>query len=382
MTKCPKKTVRVTFLDNNSIVVKNITVKTTVANNQLTDLDENLGQASVPAVKQYLQLAAEQELDIEEICQYVGIDQALLSDNSQHITGLLFQQLIALLISQSSDDLFGLHTAKHVQPGSYSVLGYISMNCENLGQAITKIQPFEKLVGDMGTTTFAQLGDKVKISWHCQFTEPNVKRHMIDNCLASWLTFARYLVSQASNPSELLLSRQQPALSQQNEYQAVFKCPISYGQAENAIIFDRALLSLPLNKGDQQLLSTLESHAQALISDLTTETDITTQLQISIAKSLKLGNFHQQDIAAQFGISAKTLQRRLAALDLNFQTLLDETRLSMAKQCLAENSLNLNQISIELGFTEQRSFYRWFKKLTNQTPGDYRKTLVINLNSG
>lgn len=339
-------------------------------------LDKNLGQASVPAVNQYLQLAAEQALDIDTILHSIGLDKKILSDNSKHIAGLQFQQLISALLAQSSDDMFGLHTAKHVQPGSYSVLGYISMNCENLGQAITKIQPFEKLVGDMGTTTFAQLGDKVSISWHCQFTNPKVKRHMIDNCLSSWLTFARYLVSQESNPSEILLSRKKPALSQQNEYQAVFKCPVSYGQEENAIIFDKTLLSLPLNKGDQQLLSTLETHAEALISDLTVETDIVTQLQAVIIRSLKSGNFHQQEIAQKFGISAKTLQRRLAVLGLNFQTLLDEIRLNIAKKHLVDNSLNLNQISIELGFTEARSFYRWFNKLTSTTPGDYRKSIV------
>ena len=358
--------------------MKNITMKATAENTPLTHLDENLGQASVPAVKQYLQLAAEQKLDIDDICQRIGLNQALLLDNSQHITGLHFQQLIALLIEQSSDDLFGLHTSKHVQPGSYSVLGYISMNCENLGQAITKIQPFEKLVGDMGTTTFADLGDQIKISWHCQFTEPKVKRHMIDNCLGSWLTFARYLVNQTSNPSAILLSRKKPALDQQNEYQAVFKCPISYGQAENAIIFDKTLLSLPLNKGDQQLLSTLESHAQALISDLTIESDMATQLQSHIEKSLKTGNFHQPDIAEQFGISAKTLQRRLAASGVTFQALLDETRLKLAKVYLAESKLNLNEISTELGFIEPRSFYRWFNKLTQNTPGDYRKSLINN----
>jgi AraC-like DNA-binding protein len=383
----------VTFLDN-SIHIKTGNKKVmndkndlpnnvapTNLNQQVDDnlhgsLDKDLGQASIPAVNQYLQLAIEQALDIDAICSTIKLDQKLLSDNSEHITGALFQQLIAELLAQSSDDLFGLHTAKHVQPGSYSVLGYISMNCENLGQAITKIQPFEKLVGDMGTTTFAQQGDKVKISWHCQFSNPKVKRHMIDNCLGSWLTFARYLVSQESNPSEILLSRKEPALSQQNEYQAVFRCPVSYGQAENAIVFDSALLSVPLNKGDQQLLSTLESHAQAMITDLTVETDIATQLQTLIIKSLKDGNFHQQEIAQQLGISAKTLQRRLAALGLNFQTLLDETRLTIAKQHLNENILNLNQISIELGFTEPRSFYRWFNKLTNQTPGEYRKTLI------
>lgn len=353
-----------------------MTEATTVPNSPFANLDENLGQASVPAVKQYLQLAREQKLDIDNICQQVGLNQALLADNTQHITGRLFQQLIALLIAQSSDDLFGLHTAKHVQPGSYSVLGYISMNCENLGQAITKIQPFEKLVGDMGTTTFADLGTKIKISWHCQFTEAKVRRHMIDNCLASWLTFARYLVSQESNPSEILLSRNKPALSQQNEYQAVFKCPISYAQTENAIVFDKALLALPLNKGDQQLLSTLESHAQALISDLTIATDIVAQLKQSIVKSLTTGNFHQQDIAEQFGISAKTLQRRLAASGVTFQAVLDETRLQLAKTHLAQTTLNLNEISSELGFTEPRSFYRWFNKLSQQTPGEYRKKLL------
>ena len=228
----------------------------------------------------------------------------------------------------------------------------------------------------MGTTTFKQLGDKVKISWHCQFTDLNVKRHMIDNCLGSWLTFARYLVNQESSPREVLFSRKKPALAQQNEYQTVFKCPISYGQNENAIIFDKELLSLPLNKGDQQLLSTLESHAESLISDLAVEKNIAIELQAIIVKSLKHGCFHQQEIAQQLGMSAKTLQRRLAALGLNFQTLLDETRLSLAKEHLAKSALNLNQISSELGFTEPRSFYRWFNKLTTKTPGQYRKNLT------
>ena len=76
----------------------NMTKAKATENSSLTDLGENLGQASVPAVKQYLQLAAEQKLDIDDICQRVGLDLALLSDNSQHISGLHFQQLIALLI--------------------------------------------------------------------------------------------------------------------------------------------------------------------------------------------------------------------------------------------------------------------------------------------
>ena len=339
-------------------------------------INEHLGQASVPAVNQYLELAKEQQLDLAAIFQQIDFDVSILADSSNHITGASFQQLILALITTSSDELFGLHTAKFVQPGSYSVLGFITMNCETLGQAITKIQPFEKLVGDMGTTTLANVGEHIKISWHCQFNHPDVKRHMIDNCLASWVTFARYLACQSSNPSAVLLTRKQPPLEQQNDYQKLFKCPISYGQNENAIVFDKALLDLPLNKGNQQILSTLESHAKTLMSSLSHEPTFLALLKLTIEDNLEDGNISQQYIAQQFGISTKTLQRRLADAGLHYQNVLDELRLAKAKYYLGETKLTLNLISAQLGFKEPRSFYRWFNKLTQQTPGKYREQVI------
>lgn len=336
-------------------------------------MDKNLGKASIPAVNQYLALAREQGIDIEHALEQAGISIELIKDNSQHISGLTFQTLIAKLLVESDDELFGLHTAKFVQPGSYSVLGFITMNCDTLGQAITKIAPFEKLVGDMGTTQFEQAGTEVKISWLCQFPDLAVRRHMIDNCLASWITFARYLVDHKSGPVKVLLSRNTPDLAQQTEYQKVFGCPVVYNQDENAILFEPELLSLPLNKGDQQLLSTLESHANKLITDLTSPDTLVDQVVIAIEKVLNTGNYHQQDIASVLGISGKTLQRRLAKEETTFQVLLDQTRLRLAKQFLAQSQLNLDQISLELGFSEPRSFYRWFQKLTGDTPGNYRK---------
>ena len=119
----------------------------------MTDKND-LGQASIAAVNQYLQLAKAQNLPLEDILKELNLSQELLNRSAQHISGEKFQQLIAKLVTLSKDDLFGLHTAKYVQPNSYSVLGFITMNCETLGEAITKIQPFEKLVGDMGTTFF------------------------------------------------------------------------------------------------------------------------------------------------------------------------------------------------------------------------------------
>jgi len=338
-------------------------------------LKNKLGKVSLHAVNQYLQLAQEQQLELSSTLVELGISNDLLSDNSQYITGNQFQNLIEVILELSNDKLFGLHTAKFVQPSSYSVLGYISMNCNTLGEAITKIQPFEQLVGDMGTTNVELVGDSFKIGWQCQFTEKNVRQQMIDNCLASWLTFARYLINDQGKPLKVLLSRAEPELSLQKEYQEAFNCPVLFNQTENAILFDASLLDLPLNKGDQLLLSTLESHAKTLISTISPDEGLVRRVITEIENGLKNGYYHQQDIAKALKIGAKTLQRRLNDENYTFQLLLDETRLKMAKTLLKQDQMSLNQISMELGFVEPRSFFRWFKKVTQQTPGDYRNKL-------
>lgn len=339
---------------------------------------QSLGQASIPAVNQYLQLASEQQLDVTALLTELAIDEALLADHDKTISGEKFQQLIAKLIVLSNDKLFGLHTAQFVQPGSYSVLGFIVMNCETLGEAITKIQPFEKLVGDMGTTSLIEEGDFFKIGWRCIFPYKEVRRHMIDNCLSSWLTFARYLTNNKGKPEKVSLTRPAPDLVQYNEYQAVFNCPVLFDQTSNEIVFNKTLLSYPLNTGNKLLLPTLEQHANNIIDNLSQRNNIVEITRQLLSAELSDNKINQQFIAKKLNISAKTLQRRLKANNTHFKKLVDEVRLTKAKVLLTANLDNAEAISYQLGFAEPRSFYRWFQKQTQQTPGEFKKTLFRN----
>ncbi len=343
------------------------------ANELIADNSEqSLGNVSIPSVKQYLQLAQERQLETADLLTRLAISTELLNDNGAFISGDQFQALIAALVELSGDDLFGLHTAKFVQPFSYSVLGYITMNCETLGQAIAKIQPYEKLVGDMGTTELQQEGSDFKVSWHCQYPDPKVRRHMTDNCLASWFTFARYLTNTELSPKQVLLSRVKPSELQDQEYQSLFGCKVEYEQPHDAIVFSAELLSLPLDKGDQQLLPVLESHAESIMTQLSAESDLITQVKYHIEQHLPTGKFRQPDIAQALSMGYKTMQRKLKDQDTSFQALLDEVRFALAEQALKQQKIDIEQLSIRLGFTETRSFFRWFKKLTNQTPGEYK----------
>ncbi len=335
--------------------------------------DENLGRVSIPALQQYLQLAVKQNIEFDDILQTLNLSSKILNNNAETISGETFQLLILALVNRSNDDLFGLHTAEFVQPSSYSVLGFITMNCQTLGEAITKIQPFEKIVGDMGKTELTEKGEYFSIGWSCVFTDLLVKRHMIDNCLASWLTFARYLTDDTSSPVQILLTRKQPSLQQCAQYQAMFKCSVVFNQSEDAIIFHKSLLNLPLNKGNEALLSTLESHANQQMLQLNVEEDIINRTKRLIDKYLQQGKVSQLEIAQSLNIGSKTLQRRLQAKNTTFKKIVDEVRMLKAKQLLMGTPFTLSKISEQLGFSESRAFFRWFKKSEKMTPGQYRK---------
>ncbi len=333
----------------------------------------HLGKISIASVKQYLRLAEALRLPVDEIINLQGLEGIDFSDNSQYMKGELFQSFLLALIKTSDDPLFGLHSANYVEPGSYNVLGFISMNCRTLGDAINKIQPFEKLVGDMGTTTIGRDQDLVKISWHCIYTDIEAHQQLVDNCLASWVNFAQDLIDESYHPSRVELSRSTPSMKQQLQYHQVFGCEVFFNQSSDSLLFDPGYLQLPLNKGTEQILKALEIHAKELLKQFDQNRPAIVQSTYQLIDS-KLSaekiNIHQ--IASELNMTTKTLQRNLKRNNKTFQGLLDEIRLNKAYSLLRQKKSNLEQISEQIGFNNPRSFYRWFHKQTRKTPGSFR----------
>ena len=95
--------------------------------------------ASVPAINQYLKSAQACGVDYLPLLEQVGIDVEILADNNNHISAAAMEQLLELLIGVSGDQCFGLHASQFIEPSSYSVLGYICMNCSTLRMIQAKI---------------------------------------------------------------------------------------------------------------------------------------------------------------------------------------------------------------------------------------------------
>ena len=335
---------------------------------------KHLGFASIPSVQQYLRYAKAKKLDIQRLISLAGISPELLKNDNGRIQGIQFQTLMEILIEQANDPLLGLNSSLFVQTQSYSAPGYIALNCTTIGEVIERIPLFERLVGDMGTTTLHKQPGELIITWHCAYPSPTVRPQMIDNILLSWTLYARWLAKSQTNAKRVMLSRSDPGPALKKQYEERFACPVEFNHKDNSIVLDDKLLRFPLHHSDEQRLRTLEGQARSQLSNLHIEGD-TFRIQVlrSIKAHLQMGVARKELIAQEFNISLRTVQRRLDHENSSYQMLLDEVRFERARALLIDTNLSLKDIAYNIGFSDERSFYRSFKAWAGMSPGEYRR---------
>ena len=333
---------------------------------------QSLGFTSVPPLLKYLRHAEQLGMAIEPALAAAGLQAQQLSDNTLRLPGEAHERLLDYFCEHSGDPLFGLNAATFVLPNSWSVLGYITMNCATLGDAMSRIMPFEKLVGDMGVSRVEVLDGHVHLIWTCRYQRPRIRRHLVENVLGSWLHYARWIADTQLSPAAVWLEHACPAEARPQQYEAFFGCPVLFGQPYSALIVPLAYLQLPLRQADAQLLRTLEEHAMGLMATLEDAT-LEQQVKSILRQLLKEGLPRKEQVAEQLTVSVRTLQRQLHQAGTSYQRILDDLRQELAEHYLLNSTLPIQDIAQYLGFTEPRSFHRTFKGRRGMPPGEFRQ---------
>ncbi len=151
-----------------------------------------------------------------------------------------------------------------------------------------------------------------------------------------------------------------------------FGCPVHFGTDKDALLISRETMQTPNKLGDQSISQFFDRHLDEEISGFSDEASLERRVRDQIAQSLSQGVPTVSAIAECFGMSARTLQRRLSDRGHSFQTIVDESRRELAKRLLKETGYPLAEIAFLTGFSEQSAFNRAFKRWAGQTPRSFR----------
>jgi AraC-like DNA-binding protein len=158
-------------------------------------------------------------------------------------------------------------------------------------------------------------------------------------------------------------------------YQQHFACALRFGRRENALLFPARLLNVSLKEADSNLHARLEADLTDSIRQRTMRLDLVRGIEAWIAASLcRSVATDIEVVAGDFGMSTRSFQRKLADHGVNYLDIRNRVRSHIAKCMLAETSIPVTSIAIQLGYSETSAFSRGFKIQVGETPAEFRKS--------
>lgn len=308
-------------------------------------------------------------LDVDTIFSRLGITPKFLSDRNirtPHEAQVIFWQVLQEV---SADADIGLHLGEHMPLYKGQVLQYLFLSSPTFGEGLKRVLNYQRLLSDASHASLTTDGEQTFIIVNTASEKVSGLRHLNECMALNLVRFFRYVTDGVFRPTNIHFSHQSP--TNIAEHQRIFDCEVCFGQSENRIYFATSLLALPSSHAEPELLHLHEKLALEHVAKLERQ-DIVSRVYKVFGEVLETGQVSLEDVAAHLDIKARTLRTRLSEAGTNFNQLLADYRCNLAKKLLARTDESIDEIVYLTGFSEPSTFYRAFKRWTEQTPVEYR----------
>jgi AraC-like DNA-binding protein len=269
------------------------------------------------------------------------------------------------------DPCYGLSAAVSWHPSNFGTLGYAMLASTSIRTTLERLLRFHRVISD---ANFGKLYENVEKSviTFC-LTNSDEEKYSIgrqDAALAWLLSLLRVNFQRPFSPLAVGLTHSKPAC--EGKYFEFFKCPVHFNQ-------DRAYLDFSVNDADRILPTgndaLLRFKEQAMTDYLLAKDSLALIPRVTkcIAHHLPSGDANIEKVASDLFMSTRKLQRLLKEEDTSFIELLNTIRQDLAEQYVKDRNMDLTEIAFLLGFSEQSTFSRSFKRWTGTSPTKFRK---------
>ena len=267
----------------------------------------------------------------------------------------------------------GLEVGAYIQPSHCGVLGYLSLSCEYLAEALQRFERFQRLLYE-GNEAFTQAqGNLVTFSW--PFDYGYSTRESDEVLISSMASYVRMLVGDEDlKPTRIGFVHTKP--KDITPYSNLLGCDVEFECKNTYVSFPVSMLTLKVEKADPALRALLDQQAHALLDVLPNGDHFEQQFYKYVLRAMQDGKPTIDEVAGYMKMSSRTLHRRLEERQLVFKELLQKTRQQLAQQYLKEGRLTLSEIALLLGYSEQSAFTRAFKQWLGETPLRFQKRLM------
>jgi AraC-like DNA-binding protein len=240
-----------------------------------------------------------------------------------------------------------------------------------VGGALQKFCRYLPTAQDNTRVRLEVAGDLARLSYEIE--DPTVHERVQDANFT--LALQHHVVAWLAGPrfrATLVEFRHQPQ-DDAPDYRHHFDCPVRFGARENALLFPAHWLDAVIPTADPGRCRRVEDDLSGRLAHHTARIDFVAGIEAWIVEALHRGTpVELAGLAADLGMSPRTLQRKLDAAGVAFADLRNRVRLRLARAMLTETRMPVTQIALHLGYSETSAFTRAFKAMTGRSPAAFR----------
>ncbi len=313
-------------------------------------------------------------VDAAELQARLGWTQTWLQRDGATVSGASTYEHMAWMSSRPDFAALVLDMVRRHTPASLGVVGLACKTAASLGEALVRHGRYQTLINRTARYDAMVDGDTVRLE-ETRFGPATTGSIRLSDYT---VLVAVQLLRSFLGPDVpiLALHSRRDALStaERRAWEGFAGAPILTGYAKAALVCPVGLMVQPLVSHDTELSAYFANLLQQSSPDLQ-EQGWGARVRAALEQRLADGTPTADSVSRGLGLGVRTLARRLAEEGHTFGELLTAVRRDRARHLLADEKVTQAEVAFLLGYRDQASFHRAFRRWFGTTPAAFRQTL-------
>ncbi|MEN7546322.1 AraC family transcriptional regulator ligand-binding domain-containing protein [Rapidithrix thailandica] len=329
-----------------------------------------------------LAYVAQRDVSVEHLCKQTGIDLTRLKgEDPVEFKPKQLEKLWSTASQFTEDPLLGLHFGEAMQLAALGIVGEIIKSSRTVGEALQQAASLCYLVTDLfhleihpSPKYFSirfiphPLADKSSFAF----------RQTMDFFMVFMLHELDGLLLKKINPSAVYIPH---SSGHPKEYERVLRCAPQQKANEYSMMVDHSYWEEPILTANYEIQTFLLQKVSEERQKKTQSASFRSKIYEHLMSNSYLELASLEQVAANFNMSSRNLQRKLKNEGVSYQQLADKVRKSLSLYYLESGNYQIKEISYLLGYNELSAFTRAFKRWTGDTPGNYASKKTYSKNA-
>jgi AraC-like DNA-binding protein len=319
---------------------------------------DTLAVAHGASLAGYRKLARELGLDAEAMARRAGIPLRALDDPELPVSARAVCRLLDASAATSGTEDFGLRIASFRDLSNLGPIGLVAREAATAMLALDTVCRYLSLITESTLVRVIPDGDFVVIHAYVVLPHSVPTRQATELSVATLYRILSEILGPAWRPMHVSFTHRPPADTRR--HRQFFGTAVSFNTEYNGMVCRAADLNRSLPRSRHETTRFAVRYLDAALARR--RAGIASGARLFIAAMLASGRCTSEQLARHLGVDRRTVHRHLADEGETFRSLLQATRMDLARRLVSESDLPLADVATLLGFSAASAFSAWFAK--------------------